>query len=78
METANQSNDDERQFRTLLVALIDNVLRQTVVKEFGTMPDLEDVYQKDLAEWAFKELQLTTLPSQPTILTIVQETITCL
>ncbi len=23
--------------------------------------------QKDLAEWAFKELQLTTLPSQPTI-----------
>ncbi len=23
--------------------------------------------QKDLADWAFKELQLTTLPSQPTI-----------
>ncbi len=23
--------------------------------------------QKELAEWAFKELQLTTMPSQPTI-----------
>ncbi len=25
------------------------------------------MYQKDLADWAFKELQLTTLSSQPTI-----------
>ncbi len=45
-----------------------NALRQTVVKEFERRRNLgEDMYQKDLAEWAFKEMQVTTLPSQPTI-----------
>ncbi len=29
--------------------------------------------QKDLAEWAFKELQLTSLPGQPTISTLCKK-----
>ncbi len=45
-----------------------NAQRQAIVKEFERRQNVgEDMSQKDLAEWAFKELQLTTLPSQPTI-----------
>ncbi len=45
-----------------------NAQRQAIVKEFERRQNVgEDVSQKDLSEWAFKELQLTTLPSQPTI-----------
>ncbi len=45
-----------------------NALRQTIVMEFERRQNLgEDMSQKDLAEWAFKELQLTTFPSQATI-----------
>ncbi len=45
-----------------------NALRQAIVKEFERRQNVgEDVSQKDLAEWAFKELQLTAMPSQPTI-----------
>ncbi len=41
---------------------------KTIVKEFERGQNVgEDVSQKDLAEWAFKELQLTALPRQPTI-----------
>ncbi len=42
--------------------------RQAIVKEFELRQNVgEDVSHKDLAEWAFEELQLNTLPSQPTI-----------
>ncbi len=45
-----------------------NAQRQTVVKEFERRQNVgEDMSQKHLAEWAFKELQLTTLPSQTTV-----------
>ncbi len=39
-----------------------------IVKEFERRQNVgEYMSQKDLAKWAFKELQLTTLPRQPTI-----------
>ncbi len=41
-----------------------NAQRQAIFKEFEREQNVEDMSQKDLAEWAFKELQLT---SQPTI-----------
>ncbi len=45
-----------------------NTQRQAIVKEFERRQNVgEDMSQKDLAEWAFEELQLTALPSQPTI-----------
>ncbi len=45
-----------------------NAQRQAIVKEFQRRQNVgEDMSQKDLAEFAFKELQLTTMPSQPTI-----------
>ncbi len=38
--------------------------RQAIVKEFERRQNVgEDISQKDLAEWAFKELELTTLPN---------------
>ncbi len=40
--------------------------RQAVVKEFERRQNVrEDMSQKDPAEWAFKELQRTNMPSQP-------------
>ncbi len=55
--------------RNLLVALTwTNAERRDIVKEFERRQNLgEDVSQRDLAKWAFKELQLTTMPSQPTM-----------
>ncbi len=45
-----------------------NAQRQAVVMVFEHRQNVgEDMSRKDLAEWAFKELQLTTLPSRPTI-----------
>ncbi len=39
-----------------------NAQRQAIVKEFKRRQNVgEDMSQKDLDEWAFKELQLTTL-----------------
>ncbi len=47
---------------------IRNAQRQAIVEKFERMQNVgEDMSQKDLAEWAFKELQLTTLLSQLTI-----------
>ncbi len=45
-----------------------NAERRAIVKEFECRQNVgEDMSQKDLAEWGFKELQLTTMPSQPTM-----------
>ncbi len=46
-----------------------NAQRQAIVKEFELRQNVgEDVYQKDLAEWAFKELQLNPCQASPLFL----------
>ncbi len=56
------TSQSSRRFR------LTNAQRQAIAKESERRQNAgEDISQKDLAEWAFEELQLTPLPSQPTL-----------